>query len=173
VNRRTLGSVPVIYKSEQEGGVICTMCRKAIEQESPRTITILLPKNRRELFRPEDILAAVAADKGVWFHLRDGRKLFDLHTIKAVEKRYPGEFLRINRGILVRQTAIKAVGRHPDLDDSYGAEVEGVDGILTISRREWRKVATALGWTLRNGQRAAYRNLPPRYPKSALSHPKR
>lgn len=142
---------------------LCALCHRAMGMpEAPRVITVLLAQGRRERFRIEDITAVEAQDKGVQYYLRSGRKVFELHTVKAIEKQFP-DLLRINRGILVGKESVTAVVRHPTFDDTYAVELEGWPGlILPISRREWRSVATAFGWTLRNGQRAAYRNLPPR-----------
>lgn len=122
---------------------VCPRCHRVIDPpEAPRSF-IPVRKTHETILLPVDwIVAAVAEDKGIVYHLRDGTSYFEWHTLLEMLLAGGDQVFQIHRNAVVRLDAILRL-HHPGEDDH---RVELITGLmLNVSRRSWVALKDRLG----------------------------
>jgi two-component system response regulator AlgR len=94
----------------------------------------------------DEVLYLKAELKYVTVRTANATYLLD-DSLNQLEERYPGRFLRIHRNTLVAHTAIRALvrDRDPNESDGWAVRLVGIDEALPVSRRQLMAVREALG----------------------------
>ncbi len=124
--------------------LLCERCRALVNE----TLSIIAHStNRHEVLSPADMLAIEAADKGLNFHMKDGRKFYEIMALKDVLADYPGLFFRVNRNWIVANDMV--AGYIHDAPGKHSLTLVGSKIAVPVSRREWSAVAERLGVSMR------------------------
>jgi two-component system LytT family response regulator len=75
-----------------------------------KTLTVKIG-DRILLIKLQDLAFIEAEDKYVFLHSADGKKNLTDFTISGLEEKLPGDFVKINRGILINTELIKEIRR--------------------------------------------------------------
>jgi two-component system response regulator AlgR len=94
-------------------------------------------RGRTERVPLADVLYLKAELKYVTVRTPARSYIFD-GSLSDLEEKYARQFLRIHRNALVARRAVRAVEKHFDDDEGEGwaVRLQGVDELLTISRRQ-------------------------------------
>ena len=120
----------------------------AREDGAPEGDWLIIPERNRTLRVPlASVLCLKAELKYISVHTTAGATHLLEGSLNQLEDKYPGRFLRIHRNALVARKAIRALVRHrdPQEGDGWAVRLEGMDEVLTVSRRQITAVREALG----------------------------
>jgi two-component system, LytTR family, response regulator AlgR len=115
-----------IRRLELENGIIKTNETLIIQE---RGMTERIPL--REVLYLKAELKYISVRTALKTHILEG-------SLNELETRFPNHFLRIHRNALVATQAMRALEKHldPDEGECWAVRLEGIDEVLTVSRRQ-------------------------------------
>jgi DNA-binding LytR/AlgR family response regulator len=133
--------------------MICPHCHQMYQPHEPVLLSTQKLRSKVRLrVDPKEIVAVIAKDKGVEYHITGGEVIFENHSVKEVFDKYPDLFIHARFGCIVQRGRIQGYRR----GRTQGAAELLVDGLrdsIPVSRQCWPVIAAAFnfpyqGWRL-------------------------
>ena len=118
---------------------------KGQEPGAPEDFLVIQERGRTERVPLHEVLYFKAELKYVT--VRTAAKSYILDgSLSELEEKYPGQFMRIHRNALVARRAVRALEKHfdPDEGEGWAVRLNGVDELLSVSRRQLAAVREAI-----------------------------
>jgi len=118
---------------------------RALEPDSPEEMLIIQDRGRTERIPLAEVLYLKAELK--YITVRTARRSYILDgSLNELEARHAAQFMRIHRNALIARRAVRALERHfdPEEGDGWAVRLQGIDELLTVSRRQLSAVREAM-----------------------------
>ena len=118
---------------------------RAKEAETPQKILIIQDRGRTERLPLAEVLYLKAELK--YITVRTARRSYILDgSLSELEESHADHFMRIHRNALVARRAVRRLEKHFDAEEGEGwaVRLEGIDELLTVSRRQLGAVRQAI-----------------------------
>jgi two-component system response regulator AlgR len=119
--------------------------RQAQKPDLPEECLVIQERGRTERVPLSEVLYFKAELK--YITVRTAAKSYILDgALSELEDKYPAQFLRIHRNALVARRAVRALEKHydPEEGEGWAVRLNGVDELLSVSRRQLSAVREAI-----------------------------
>ena len=116
-----------------------------LEPEKTQEMLVIQDRGRTERVPLSEVLYFKAELK--YITVRTARRSYILDgSLNELEERHAGQFMRIHRNALIARRAVRALEKHfdPEEGDGWALRLNGIDEVLTVSRRQLGAVREAL-----------------------------
>lgn len=118
---------------------------QALQPEITEENLIIQDRGRTERVPLAEVLYLKAELK--YITVRTARRSYILDgSLSELEERHPGHFMRIHRNALIARRAVRALEKHfdPEEGEGWAVRLNGIDEVLTVSRRQLGAVREAI-----------------------------
>jgi two-component system response regulator AlgR len=115
------------------------------QADIPQEILIIQDRGRTERVPLADVLYLKAELK--YLTVRTASRSYILDgSLSEMEERHKAQFMRIHRNALIARHAVRALEKHfdPEEGEGWAVRLNGIDEVLTVSRRQLSAVREAI-----------------------------
>ena len=119
--------------------------RQAQKPEKTEEVLLIQDRGRTERVPLSEVLYFKAELK--YITVRTARRSYILDgSLSELEERYAGRFMRIHRNALIAARAVRSLEKHfdPEEGEGWAVRLNGLDELLTVSRRQLGAVREAI-----------------------------
>ena len=119
--------------------------RQAQQPEKTEEVLLIQDRGRTERVPLSEVLYFKAELK--YITVRTARRSYILDgSLSELEERYAGRFMRIHRNALIAGRAVRSLEKHfdPEEGEGWAVRLNGLDELLTVSRRQLGAVREAI-----------------------------
>lgn len=118
---------------------------RPLPPDTAQETLIIQDRGRTERVPLADVLYLKAELKYITVRTATRSYILD-GSLSELEERHTAQFMRIHRNALIARRAVRALEKHfdPEEGDGWAVRLNGIDEVLTVSRRQLSAVREAI-----------------------------